>query len=49
MLLLAAVHAASPLLLLGTMRDPDADLNFAVLWWWFPLPLLFGVIAALDR
>ncbi len=46
---LAAVHAASPLLLLGTMRDPDADLNFAVLLWWFPLPLLFGVIAVIDR
>lgn len=48
-LFLVAVHAASPLLLIGNMRDPNADLNFAVLIWWFPLPLLFGVIAAFDR
>lgn len=48
-LFLAVVHAASPLLLLGGMRDPNADLNFAVLLWWFPLPSLFGVIALVDR
>lgn len=49
-LLLAAVHAASPLLLLlGAMRDPNSDLNFAVLLWWIPLPLLFAVVAIWDR
>lgn len=46
---LAAVHAASPLLLLGNMRDPTSDLNLAALIWWVPLPLLFGVIAIVDR
>jgi hypothetical protein len=48
-LALAAVHAASPLLLIGNMRDPNADLNLAVLLWWFPLPIAFGVVAIVDR
>lgn len=48
-LFISVLHAASPLLMIGNMRDPNADLNFAVLFWWFPLPLLVGAIAIIDR
>lgn len=45
----AVIQAASPLLLLGNLRDPDADLALAVLLWWFPLPLVVGVVVVVDR
>ncbi len=47
--LLAALHTASALLFLGNARDPSSDLNFAVLLWWFPFPVIFGLIVLVDR
>jgi hypothetical protein len=46
---IAVIQAASPLLLLGNLRDPGSDLALAVLLWWFPLPVVVGTIALLDR
>ena len=43
------LQALSPLMLLGSMRDPSSDLNFAVLLWWFPLPALAVTIVMVDR
>jgi hypothetical protein len=45
----AAVHAMSPLALLSTATDPGADLNFAVLLWWGPVPVAVCLVVALDR
>ncbi|MEM9894579.1 MAG: hypothetical protein AAF962_27310 [Actinomycetota bacterium] len=45
----ALVHAASPLLLLGNMRNPGSDLNFALVLWWLPLPAAAGLVVLIDR
>lgn len=43
------VQAVSPLLLLGNMRDPGSDLNFALVLWWLPLPAAAGLVVLIDR
>ena len=46
-LLVVVLHSTSPLWLLGTMRDPNEDLDFAILLWWFPLPAAaIGIVLA---
>lgn len=46
---IAALHATSPLWLLPSMGGPDADLTFALLLWWFPLPLAAASVVVIDR
>ncbi len=43
------LYALSPLALLGGMRDPGSDLNFAILLWWFPFPTLAALVVLVDR
>lgn len=45
----AAIHVASPSLLIASMLDPSGDLNFALLMWWFPVPVAVAAIAATDQ
>lgn len=45
---ISLLQAASPLLLLPVMLDPEADLNFAMLLWWVYLPPVTAVMLAVD-
>ena len=47
--IVAAIQAASPLLLIDIMRNPADDLNFAILLWWYPLPILAAVVVIVDH
>lgn len=43
------LQALSPLALLGNMQDPNSDLNFALLLWWFPLPGIALLALIIDH
>lgn len=47
--LIGLLQAISPLALLGNMQDPNSDLNFAILLWWFPLPAIAVLIVIIDH
>lgn len=34
---------------MGNMANPNSDLNFAILLWWFPLPAVVVAIGVVDR
>ena len=36
-------------MLLGTMRDPGSDLNFAIFLWWVPVPAVASVLVIIDH
>ena len=47
--LIALLHAASPLLLLPQLRSGEGDLNLVYLLWWLPLPALAAAVLAIDQ
>ena len=47
--LIAVLQAASPLVLLPQLQLGEGDLNFVLLLWWFPLPVVAALILAFDQ
>ena len=47
--LIALLQAASPLVLLPQLQSGEGDLNFVLLLWWYPLPVLAALILGFDR
>lgn len=45
----ASIQAFSPLALLPTALDQEADLSFAVLLWWGPVPAVVLAVVVADR
>lgn len=42
-------HALSPLILLGHVSKPGAEITFVVTLWWFPLPAVALLMVLADR
>lgn len=49
LVLCAMLHALSPLMLVGTASNANADLNFAAFTWWFYVPAAVVIVVAIDR
>ena len=47
--LIALVHALSPLGLLGILRTPGEDLNFMMFVWWAYVPAIAGIVLGLEH
>lgn len=47
--LIAVLQAASPLVLLPQLQSGEGDLNFVLLLWWFPLPVVAALILAFEQ
>jgi hypothetical protein len=46
---MGVVHALSPLVLIPTARNPNEDLNFAMLLWLLPVPIVLGLLLMLGE